>query len=164
MTIEAIVAASAPGATNTATATAGVYSASTTARAPKQSLDSEAFMSLLVTQLKNQDPSSPMDSNQMIAQTTQLAMMEKLTALSTTSDESFSLQMRIAAASLVGQNVTYTDASGASVTGVASAVSYSGSVPQVTVGGMSVKLDAISGVTTPVTTSGTTPAAATTTA
>ena len=158
MTIEAIVAASAAGATAPPTATAGVSTASTSARTPKQSLDSEAFMSLLVTQLKNQDPSSPMDSNQMIAQTTQLSMMEKLTALSTTSDESFSLQMRIAAASLVGQNVTYTNASGVSVTGVASAVSYAGSVPQVTVGGVSVKLDAISGVTTPAT--ATAPAAA----
>ncbi|WBM80109.1 flagellar hook capping protein [Cryobacterium breve] len=162
MTIEAIVAASAAGATGAAAATAGVYSASTATRTPSQTLDSEAFMKLLVTQLKNQDPSSPMDSNQMISQTTQLSMMEKLTALSTTSDESFSLQMRIAAASLVGQNVTYTDASGTSVTGVASAVSYAGSVPQVTVGGVSVKLDAISGVTTPATT--TTPAPATTTA
>ena len=152
MTIEAIVAASAAAATGAATATAGVYSGSTTARTPSQSLDSEAFMKLLVTQLKNQDPSSPMDSNQMISQTTQLSMMEKLTAMSTTSDESFSLQMRIAAASLVGQNVTYTDASGTSVTGVASSVSYAGSVPQVTVGGVTVALDAISGVTTPATT------------
>ena len=52
------------------------------------------FMNLLVTQLQNQDPSSPMDTNQMIAQTTQLAMMEKLTDMTTTSQENFSLQMR----------------------------------------------------------------------
>ena len=119
------------------------------ARTPQQSMNSEVFMHLLVTQLRNQDPSSPMDTNQMIAQTTQLAMMEKLTALSTTSDENFSLQMRTAAAALVGQNVTYTDATGASVTGIVSAVSYAGSVPQVTVGKASVALDAISGVTAP---------------
>jgi flagellar basal-body rod modification protein FlgD len=123
---------------------------STTAvRTPKQTLDSETFMSLLVTQLRNQDPSSPMDTNQMIAQTTQLAMMEKLTALATTSDENFSLQMRTAAAALVGQNVSYTDAAGASVTGIVSAVSYAGAVPQVTVGKSVVALDAISGVTAP---------------
>jgi len=121
----------------------------TPVRTPKQTLDSETFMSLLVAQLRNQDPSSPMDTNQMISQTTQLAMMEKLTALSTTADENFSLQMRTAAAALVGQNVTYTDATGASVTGIASAVSYAGPVPQVTVGTASVALDAISGVTAP---------------
>ncbi|TFD80778.1 flagellar hook capping protein [Cryobacterium fucosi] len=119
----------------------------TPTRAPKQTLDSEAFMSLLVTQLRNQDPSSPMDTNQMIAQTTQLAMMEKLSALSTTADENFSLQMRVAAAALVGQDVTYTTADGTSATGTASAVSYAGTVPQVTINGMSVALDAITGVT-----------------
>ncbi|MBG6058429.1 flagellar basal-body rod modification protein FlgD [Cryobacterium sp. MP_M5] len=136
MTIDAVAA---PAAT-------GMYTTTPT-RAPKQTLDSEAFMSLLVTQLRNQDPSSPMDTNQMISQTTQLAMMEKLSALSTTADENFSLQMRVAAAALVGQDVTYTKADGTSATGTASAVSYAGKVPQVTINGTSIALDAISGVT-----------------
>ncbi|PXA67392.1 flagellar hook assembly protein FlgD [Cryobacterium arcticum] len=147
MTIDAVGTVSTASTTDAATV-ASMYS-TTPVRTPKQTLDSETFMSLLVTQLRNQDPSSPMDTNQMIAQTTQLAMMEKLTALSTTSDENFSLQMRTAAAALVGQNVTYTDATGASVSGIVSAVSYAGSVPQVTVGKASVALDAISGVTAP---------------
>nr|WP_051972923.1 flagellar hook capping FlgD N-terminal domain-containing protein [Cryobacterium sp. MLB-32] len=120
---------------------------STVTRAPKQTMDSEVFMSLLVTQLRNQDPSSPMDTNQMIAQTTQLAMMEKLNALATTNEENFSLQMRMAAAALVGQEVTFTDAGGVESTGQATAVSYAGSVPQVTVNGQTIALDAISGVT-----------------
>ena len=146
MTIDAVGTVSTAAADSAAGAS--LYS-TTPVRTPKQTLDSETFMSLLVAQLRNQDPSSPMDTNQMIAQTTQLAMMEKLTALSTTADENFSLQMRTAAAALVGQKVTYTDAAGASVTGIVSAVSYAGSVPQVTVGTASVALDAISGVTAP---------------
>ncbi|ASD21932.1 flagellar hook capping protein [Cryobacterium sp. LW097] len=146
MTIDAVGSVSTAAADSSAGAS--LYS-TTPVRTPKQTLDSETFMSLLVAQLRNQDPSSPMDTNQMISQTTQLAMMEKLTALSTTADENFSLQMRTAAAALVGQNVTYTDATGASVTGIASAVSYAGPVPQVTVGTASVALDAISGVTAP---------------
>ena len=146
MTVDAVGSVSTAAADSTTGAS--LYS-TTPVRTPKQTLDSETFMSLLVAQLRNQDPSSPMDTNQMISQTTQLAMMEKLTALSTTADENFSLQMRTAAAALVGQNVTYTDAAGASVTGIVSAVSYAGSVPQVTVGTASVALDAISGVTAP---------------
>ncbi|TFC53491.1 MULTISPECIES: flagellar hook assembly protein FlgD [unclassified Cryobacterium] len=146
MTVDAVGSVSTAAADSSAGAS--LYS-TTPVRTPKQTLDSETFMSLLVAQLRNQDPSSPMDTNQMISQTTQLAMMEKLTALSTTADENFSLQMRTAAAALVGQNVTYTDATGASVTGIASAVSYAGPVPQVTVGTASVALDAISGVTAP---------------
>ncbi|MFU8947271.1 flagellar hook assembly protein FlgD [Mycetocola zhadangensis] len=129
---------------------AATYAAKATS-APKQEMDGEMFLSLLVTQLQNQDPSSPMDTNQMISQTTQLAMMEQITALTTTGTENFSLQMRTSAAALIGQNVSYTGADGSTVSGIASAVSYAGSVPQVTVDGVSIALDAISGVTAPVT-------------
>ncbi len=127
-------------------ATTPTTSAQTT-RAPKQTMDGEVFMSLLVSQLRNQDPSSPMDTNAMIGQTTQLAMMEKITALTSTNEENFSLQMRMASASLIGQQVSYQGSDGATVTGTATAVSYSGTVPQVTVGGKTVSLDAISGIT-----------------
>jgi flagellar basal-body rod modification protein FlgD len=122
--------------------------ATTPTRNPKQTLDSEAFMTLLVTQLRNQDPSSPMDTNQMIAQTTQLAMMEKLTSMDTTGTEDFSLQMRVAAANLLGRLVSYTGSDGATVTGTPDSVSYQGSVPQVSIDGVSVPLDSILGIAT----------------
>jgi flagellar basal-body rod modification protein FlgD len=123
--------------------------ASNTASSRSQTMDSEVFMKLLVTQLRNQDPSSPMDTNQMISQQTQLAMMEQITNQTTTANEDFSLQMRMAAANLVGKQVSYTDAaSGAAVTGTATAVSYAKSVPTVTVDGKEVDLDVISGITT----------------
>ncbi|MDJ0338887.1 flagellar hook capping FlgD N-terminal domain-containing protein [Cryobacterium sp. PH31-O1] len=127
-----------------------MYSSTTTTRTPNQSMDSEVFMSLLVTQLQNQDPSSPMDTNEMIAQTTQLAMMEKLTEMATASEEGFSLQMRTSAAALVGETVTYTNADGVEITGLASSVSFANAVPMVTVNGEAVALDVISGVTSPV--------------
>lgn len=117
-------------------------------RTPKQTMDSEVFLSLLVAQLRNQDPSSPMDTNAMIAQTTQLAMMEQLTAMSKASDESFALQMRSAAAALLGHEVSYTDADGNDATGTVTSVSYAGSVPTVTIGDVTVPLDAVSGVVT----------------
>ncbi|MBO9048735.1 flagellar hook assembly protein FlgD [Curtobacterium flaccumfaciens] len=130
------------------TAQAAALAANSTAQ-KSQTMDSEVFMKLLVTQLRNQDPSSPMDTNQMIGQQTQLAMMEQITNQTTTGNENFSLQMRIAAANLVGKQVSYTDAdSGKPVTGTASAVSYANSVPTVTVNGKEVALDVISGITT----------------
>ena len=64
--------------TASTTGATGLYTNSTAVRDPKQTLDSDVFMQLLVTQLRNQDPSSPMDTNQMISQTTQLSMMEKM--------------------------------------------------------------------------------------
>lgn len=114
----------------------------------KNKLNSDMFLQLLVAQLKNQDPSSPMDTNAMITQTVQLSTMEALTSMGKTDTENFALQMRIAAASLVGREVSYTDSSGKAVTGVASAVSFVGSTPTVTVGGKSIALDAISGIRT----------------
>lgn len=143
MAIDGITGTVSTAAADTAS---GIYSGSTT-RAPKQTMDSEVFMKLLVTQLRTQDPSAPMDTNQMISQTTQLSMMEKMTELSTTSTENFSLQMRIAAAAIVGKQVSYSDAAGVSHTGTASSVSFAGSVPQVKVGGVDVALDTISGIT-----------------
>ena len=131
----------------TTTGTNALYATAQT-RVPKQTLDSEAFMSLLVTQLKNQDPSSPMDTNQMIGQTTQLAMMEQLTSMSSTSTESFALQMRIAASALIGQQVSYTGSDGTSISGTASSVSFAGPTPTVTINGVDVALDSITGVTT----------------
>jgi len=115
-------------------------------RSTSNTMDSEMFMKLLVTQLKNQDPSTPMDTNAMMSQTTQLAMMEQVTAQTTTANENFSLQMRIAASNLVGREVSYTGADGGEVTGTASSVSFAEAVPKVTVGGKEVALDLVSGI------------------
>ena len=118
------------GSVDAATQAAAVAQNASTKKS--QTMDSEVFMKLLVTQLRNQDPSSPMDTNQ-----------------TTTANENFSLQMRIAAANLVGKQVSYTDAStGTAVSGTATAVSYAKSVPTVTVNGKEVDLDVISGINT----------------
>lgn len=128
----------------------GMY-ATAPVRTPKQDMDGDVFMSLLVAQLKNQDPSSPMDTGQMIQQTTQLAMMEKMNELGTTAAEGFSLNMRMAAAQLVGQQVSYVNAAGETITGIAESVSYAAAVPTVSVGGKNIPLDVIASVTKPTT-------------
>ncbi len=48
----------------------------TTVTNPKGNLDGKAFMKLLLTELKYQDPTQPMDSEKMLAQTSQLATLE----------------------------------------------------------------------------------------
>ncbi|HMO11859.1 MAG TPA: flagellar hook capping FlgD N-terminal domain-containing protein [Actinotalea sp.] len=131
------------------TAGTSFYAGTTPAAAPKQALDKEVFLALLVAQLRNQDPSAPMDTTQMMAQSTQLASMEQLTALTETSQEAFALQMRIAASGLVGQQVSVVDTDGSTHTGVATAVSFAATTPTVTVGGLTVALDRVSAVATP---------------
>ncbi|MBJ2120579.1 flagellar hook capping protein [Arthrobacter sp. MSA 4-2] len=129
----------------TAPAPGGMY-ATAPSRVPQQQMDSKVFMTLLVTQLQHQDPGSPMDTNAMIGQTTQLAMMERLTELSAQGEEAFGLQMRAAAAALIGKKVSYAKEDGTEVTGIASSVSFEGAVPRVKVGDATVPLDQISGI------------------
>ncbi|MCH6468527.1 flagellar hook assembly protein FlgD [Sinomonas terrae] len=120
---------------------------STPTSTPQQTLNSSVFMDLLVAQLKNQDPSSPMDTNAMIQQTSQLSMVEQLTQLATDSSQGLSVQQRAAAAELIGKAVTYLGADGTSGSGTASSVSFSGTSPTVNIGGASIPLGSITGVT-----------------
>lgn len=132
-------------------AAAGNLSAGAPVRTPVQTMDSDVFMSLLVTQLKNQSPDSPMDTNQMMGQTIQLSIMEKMDELAGNSKEGFSLQMRTAAAELIGRTVGYQLDDGTVGSGVASSVSYAGGTPHVTIGGVSIPLDSVTGLTAPAT-------------
>jgi flagellar basal-body rod modification protein FlgD len=59
----------------------GLFGATAGSTAPKKSLDKDAFMTLLVTQLKNQDPMNPSDSSQLAAQLAQFTSVEQLTQL-----------------------------------------------------------------------------------
>ncbi|GAA4158447.1 flagellar hook capping FlgD N-terminal domain-containing protein [Gryllotalpicola daejeonensis] len=131
-----------------AATTPSIYSPAATST-PSQAMDGSMFLQLLVTQLQNQDPSSPMDTDQMISQTTQLAMMEQLTTLSSTTTEGFALQMRAAASELIGKQVSYTNSAGDTVSGTVGSVSFAGQIPTVTVGSDHISLDDLTGVAQP---------------
>lgn len=128
-----------------AIAATSLYATSAATVVPKQKMDQEMFLKLLVAQLRNQDPTAPMDTTEMMSQSTQLATMEQLTAVADTSKNSYDLQMRVAAGSLVGQEVGFVQ-DGVDRTGVVSAVSFKEAVPTVTVGEWTVPLSSISTV------------------
>lgn len=139
----------------TVTATAPVAATGTSlqstapTRAITQDYNSQLFLKLLTTQLANQDPSSPMDSTQMIQQTSSLASMEQLTKLTTTTTDNYALQQRTAAANVIGTTVSWSDADGNSRSGVASAVAFDGTKsPIVTVGTDKVALSDLTGLAT----------------
>jgi flagellar basal-body rod modification protein FlgD len=120
---------------------------SATAVQDKTTLGKDAFLQLLVTQMRYQDPSAPMDSSQFMAQTAQLTTVEKLTQMTTTSQEAFALQMRLSASSLIGREVSWTEGEAATTrTGVVEGASFTGSVPTVRVAGVDIALDAVSQV------------------
>ena len=112
-----------------------------------QEYNSELFMKLLVTQLSNQDPSSPMDSSQMVSQTAQLASMEQMTSLNATSTSTNTTQMQSTATSMLGRTVSWSDSSGVAKSGLVTAVAFSGTdSPRLTVGSSTVSLADVTGV------------------
>ena len=125
--------------------TAATSSAAQALGAPedKTQMSTEGFLTLLIAQLANQDPSSPTDSSTILTQTTQLAQMQSLEEQITTAREAFALQLRQTAATFVGRAVTWQDADGATQSGVVASVDYRSAVPLLRVGDTDVALDAV---------------------
>ncbi|RZS91423.1 flagellar basal-body rod modification protein FlgD [Motilibacter rhizosphaerae] len=109
-------------------------------------LDKDAFLKLLVAQLKYQDPSKPMDSDQFMAQTAQFTSVEKLEALNTTQSSMLQSQNYLAASSLVGQTITYPTADNTDATGVVTSAVFSSDGPVLRVGDKDVPLTAVKSV------------------
>ncbi|MGN7472268.1 flagellar hook assembly protein FlgD [Brevibacillus sp. SAFN-007a] len=71
-------------------------------------LDNNAFMKLLLEQLKNQDPMSPMDNSQFIQQTSMMTMVEKITKMATLMEQSNNSMLTLEKyESLIGRTATY---------------------------------------------------------
>ena len=68
----------------------------------KGSLGQDAFLKLLVAQMQNQDPSSPLDASQQTQQMASFTMVEQITNMA---DEN----ARTSAIGMIGHNVTYAD-------------------------------------------------------
>jgi len=123
------------------------WSANSTApTADDQSLDKDAFLKLLVAQMKYQDPSSPTDMTQFMSQTAQFTLVEKFQEVSALTTSLLGNSRSQTAVALVGQKVTYLDENEKSHTGVVSGVSMESGEPILTVGDQKVRLDAVTQV------------------
>lgn len=126
------------------------------ARAGGTEIDQDAFLRLLVAQLKYQDPLNPADSTEFMAQTAQFATVEKLTVLATQGAELTMSQRLATAGSVIGRGVTYVDDRGLLVTGTvqASRIAEDGAVELRLKDGTTIALGEVSGFTaapTPIT-------------
>ncbi len=79
-------------------------------------LDKDAFLKLLVAQLKYQDPMNPAEGSEFMAQTAQMTVVEKLDELTKSNAELLSANRALSASSLIGRSVVYSDSAGAPVT------------------------------------------------
>ena len=82
----------------------------------KTNLDKDSFLQLLLTQLKYQDPTNPVDDKEFISQQALFTQIEKLDALNATVSQANQISQ---ASSLVGKKVDVLDSNGkTTVTGV----------------------------------------------
>jgi flagellar basal-body rod modification protein FlgD len=80
--------------------------------ASNNGFDQDTFLKLLVAQLQNQDPMNPEDSTQMLAQTAQFTMVEKLSNIETDVKEASAANEVLEAGSMIGKSVTIGNQSG----------------------------------------------------
>src|SRR5690242_1483923 len=121
--------------------------ATSSADRPDQ-MGSDMFLKLLVAEMKYQDPSSPMSTSDMMAQTATLTQTQSLQQIAQQNTQLLALQRSLSAGALVGQDVSYTDTDGTRQTGVVTAVQIDSSTNTSTavIGGKSVDVGRITQV------------------
>jgi len=82
-------------------------------------LDYNAFLKLLIAQLKNQDPTKPMDSTQFVAQLATFSQVEQNIATNTKLDSMLAAQSLTMADNYIGRTISTSDGS---ISGVVSSV------------------------------------------
>ena len=105
----------------------------------------DAFMKLFVTQMQHQDPTQPMDTNQMMAQLAQLSTVQQLDAMSANFASAFRTEQMSLARDMIGSTVRYYS-NGALHTGVAETAAVENDTIGVTVNETFIPLDNIRGI------------------
>lgn len=130
----------------TTTPATGLTAAETSPQSTSSSVSSvtqDEFLQLLVTQLRYQDPTEPIDSTQFTAQLAQFSTLEQMTTLNETMAAYAGMQLTTQSASLIGHQVEYVSSSGATVGGTVSAVSVSNAGLKLVVDGTEVDLASV---------------------
>ncbi|NLZ38502.1 MAG: hypothetical protein GX893_02700 [Firmicutes bacterium] len=102
-----------------------------------QELGKDAFLQLLVTQLRYQDPLNPQDNSAFIAQMAQFSALEQMQNLNATMKQLLQLQasMQTIAPAYLGLQVTINAEDGEIVKGIVSAVKFIDQQPWLVVNG-----------------------------
>ena len=106
---------SATGSTTTTTP------ATTKANERQLELGQDSFMKLLLTQLKYQDPLSPMEDKEFITQLAQFSSLSEMQKLNEAFGELASVQSLASATAFIGKSVTGLSEAGEEISGIAQA-------------------------------------------
>lgn len=109
-----------------------------------KSLDRDAFLKLLITQLRNQDPMKPMEDQAFIAQLAQFSSLEQMQKLNQGLESMGQNSAAAQAFALIGKTVDYLDSATSSfVTSKVDSVSFVDGQPLLDVGDAQVELSAV---------------------
>lgn len=113
---------------------------------PSALLDRDAFLKLLVAQLRYQDPTKPVDSSAMVAQSAQLSMVDQLATIATSLERQGTTDKLTLAGSMVGKQITFANPDGVVTTGVVSWVRFDGDEVLLGTGAWEVPYDGVTAI------------------
>jgi flagellar basal-body rod modification protein FlgD len=112
---------SATDTTSTQSTSAGATSAASTAG--PSGVDYNTFLQLLIAEMKNQDPTAPTDPTQYMSQFAQFSSVEQAVQTNSKLDALLASSALSQADGLIGRTASYTDSTGATVSGQISSIS-----------------------------------------
>jgi len=127
-------------------ATNQVTSGQTAVTGANSGLGKDDFLKLFVSQLQHQDPLSPMENAEFMGQMASFSTLEQVSKLAAANEQLAAQMALTGAVGLLGRNVTYTDAAGASQTGTVERVSTANGKSVLTVGGKAVDIASVNQV------------------
>jgi len=117
---------------------------------PGGQLGKNAFLQLMVTQMKYQDPLQPQDNSQFLAQLAQFTSLEQMTNVAQTEQSVLQTMQSMQQVSelgfarqLIGTTVQVADSNGNPVTGTVQSVKFSQGAAELMVGGTAYPLSAL---------------------
>jgi flagellar basal-body rod modification protein FlgD len=131
-------------ATSAVSGTTSTNSGTTTSTS-QNTLDQDAFLKLLIAEMQNQDPLSPMDNTEYVAQLAQFSSLEQMQQMNSALDSMNTSYSANQALNLVGKTVTYQSPDDATVTltGTVTGVVFDDGEAKLKIGSDTVGLDAI---------------------
>ena len=98
-------------------------STSSSSTKSSNSVDYNTFLQLLIAEMKNQDPTNPMDTSQYMSQFAQLSTVEQAIQTNSKLDALLSSSALSQAEGLIGKTATFSTEDGQAISGVIASVS-----------------------------------------
>jgi flagellar basal-body rod modification protein FlgD len=116
-------------------------------RRVQDTMGKEDFLKLLIVQLENQDPTSPLEDKEFISQMAQFSSLEQMTEMNKTLSNLIMNYKLSLASSLLGKEVEVLDrVKGDTISGVVSEITFGEEGPRITFNGISYSIDDVTKV------------------